>query len=123
VLQAQALRALSFGGPYGFTVRFAIKANPHPEVLRLFCLAMGLSVDASSEFEAEHALRAGIPASRIAINSQQLPRDIVELVKTKGVFFTATSIHQLEEYGKAMPSTSCGVRLNPGQGSGASNRV
>lgn len=123
VLRAQAKKALAFGGPFGLTVRYAIKANPHPEVLKLFCNEMGLAVDASSEFEAEHALRVGIPASRIAINSQQLPRDIVDLVKTKGVFFTATSLHQLEEFGRALPGSSCGVRLNPGKGSGASNRV
>jgi diaminopimelate decarboxylase len=122
-LRGQAAKALAFGGPFGLTVRYAIKANPHPEVLRLFCLEMGLAVDASSENEALHALSAGVPADRIAINSQQLPRDLVGLVKTKGVFFTATSLHQLEQYGKALPGTSCGVRLNPGKGSGASNRV
>ncbi len=122
VLRAQAARALAFGAPFGLTVRYAVKANPHREVLRLFH-DLGLAFDASSEYEAAHLLAAGIPASRVALNSQQLPRDLVHTVRTQGVFFTATSLHQLEEYGRALPGTSVGVRLNPGQGSGASNRV
>jgi diaminopimelate decarboxylase len=121
-LRAQAAKALSFGGPFGLTVRYAVKANPHREVLRVF-LDMGLSFDASSEFEATHLLAAGIPASRVALNSQQLPGNLTDVVQRQGVFFTATSLHQLEEYGRALPGTNVGVRLNPGKGSGASNRV
>lgn len=35
-----------------------------------------------------------------------------ELVE-KGVFFVATSLHQLEFFGKNFPGKSCGVRVNP----------
>ena len=121
VLRAQAEKALAFGSPFGLTVRFAMKANPHPEVLRLFS-SLGLSVDASSENEALHALACGVPADRLALNSQQLPRNLSHLLGS-GVFFTATSLHQLEQVGRAAPGARVGVRLNPGRGSGASNRV
>jgi diaminopimelate decarboxylase len=121
VLKEQAEKALAFGGPYGLTVRYAMKANPHPEILRQF-VDMGLHIDASSEYEAYNALEAGVPADKIALNSQQLPKDISNIVD-KGIFFTATSLHQLEQYGVAAPGTAIGVRLNPGDGSGASNRV
>jgi diaminopimelate decarboxylase len=33
--------------------------------------------------------------------------------------FNACSLHQLEEFGKMFPGHKCGVRLNPGSGSGA----
>ena len=84
---------------------------------------MGLHIDASSDNEALFALNNGISAEKIALNSQQLPKDIVDIVGKRGVFFTATSLHQLEQYGKSLPNTSLGVRLNPGDGSGATNRV
>ena len=40
-----------------------------------------------------------------------------------GVKFNACSLHQLEVYGKAMPNTELGVRINPGLGSGGTNRT
>lgn len=36
-----------------------------------------------------------------------------------GIEFNACSLHQLEEFGKLFPGRKCGVRLNPGSGSGA----
>lgn len=83
---------------------------------------MGLAIDASSEYEALDALAAGIPAHRIVLNSQQLPRDFASFLK-HGIFFTATSLHQLESYGRCAPNTDVALRLNPGDGSGASRRV
>jgi diaminopimelate decarboxylase len=120
-LKEQASQALSFGSPSTTTVRYAMKANPHPDILRLF-VDMGLLIDASSEYEVWNAIEAGIPAEKIALNSQQLPKDIAR-VHGAGIFFTATSLHQLEAWGKVAPGTEIGVRINPGDGSGASNRV
>ena len=118
-LRSQAAKALAFRSER-LTVRYAIKANPHPETLAVFD-KLGLHVDCSSENEVLHALKNGVAADRIALNSQQLPRDMSLL--EKGIFFTATSLHQLEQYGTCRPGTAVGVRLNPGFGSGASNRV
>lgn len=120
-LTKQAEKALAFMAPYGLTVRYAMKANPHKDVLGIFN-NLGIYVDASSEYEVLDALSAGIPGDRIALNSQQLPRSF-DLLTENSIFFTATSLHQLEEYGKNCPGTNIGVRLNPGDGSGASNRV
>lgn len=122
VLRSQAAKALGFRRR-NLICRYAMKANPHPETLRELD-AMGLHLDASSEYEVYHALRAGIAPQKIALNSQQLPRDLAAFVKENDrVFFTATSLHQLEEYGKIRPGSTLGIRLNPGFGSGASNRV
>jgi diaminopimelate decarboxylase len=65
---------------------------------------------------------AGISPDRIVLNSQQLPKDLKSFCN-QGFHFTATSLHQLKEYAKLFPNTECGVRLNPGDGSGMCQRV
>jgi len=84
--------------------------------------SMGLHVDCSSGYEAERALRAGVPADHIQITAQQLPHNLSELVE-QGVQFTACSLHQLEAYGNLFPNSEVCVRINSGLGSGHSNRT
>ena len=114
----RARTVLKVAAPYGLTVRYAMKANPHPEILQIL-RGQGIKIDASSGYEAEVALRAGFKGSDILLTSQQLPRNLKELIG-KGVQFNATSLRQLEEYGKLAPGTAVSVRLNPGIGSGHS---
>ena len=45
--------------PYGQTLRYAMKANPHPEVVKTL-YANGILVDASSGPEAELAMNYGV---------------------------------------------------------------
>src|SRR5687768_13813122 len=65
-LEDAAKQALAFPAPYGFTLRYAMKANPSRGVLDVF-RDLGLHVDASSDFEVERALRAGFPAASIQL--------------------------------------------------------
>lgn len=117
-LIAQAKIMLAVPASYGLTVRYAMKANPHPEILSTF-RERGLQIDASSGYEAALALESGFKGEEILLTSQQLAHNLEELIK-KGVQFNATSIRQLEEYGKRFPNTEVSVRLNPGIGSGHS---
>jgi len=121
VLRRQAGEALAFPAPYGLCVRFAIKACPNAAVLRLLS-SMGLSFDASSGFEVERLLMAGIPGSRISLSSQETPSNLRALVES-GVRYDACSLRQLEAYGKLFPGTALSIRINPGLGSGHSNRT
>lgn len=68
------------------------------------------------------ALAAGIPIEKIQISSQELGKHVRELIE-KGVFFVATSLYQLEFFGKNFPGKSCGIRVNPGVGSGAFAKI
>ncbi len=120
-LERAAREVLAFPNAFGLTARFAMKALPSAAVLRLFHAA-GLKFDASSGFEAERALRAGIPAGDIQITAQELPKNLKGLVE-KGVRFTACSLHQLRTYAKLFPGSTLTVRINPGKGSGHSNRT
>ena len=62
------------------------------------------------------ALKAGISASHIQLTGQEMPKDLKKIVDL-GVEFNATSLHQLESYGKLFPDTNASIRVNPGMGS------
>lgn len=120
-LEAAARRVLAFGGPYGFTLRYAMKANPSHGILEVF-RALGLHIDASSDWEVDRALRCGFNADQIQLTSQMPSKRLAEIID-KGVRFNATSMHQLELAGSAAQGARIAVRINPGLGSGSTNRT
>lgn len=118
--RARSLAAQPAG--YGMTVRYAVKANPHPDIITLMAQE-GLHFDASSSYEAEQLLAQGIPGSKISLSSQQPPHDLDALLGA-GVQFVATSLHQLELFAAAGPvNRRVGLRVNPGMGAGHNNRL
>jgi diaminopimelate decarboxylase len=120
-LEANARRALAFPAPFGFTLRYAMKANSSKGVLTLF-RELGLHIDASSDHEVERALRAGFAPGQIQLTSQMPSRRLAEHL-ARGVLFNACSLHQLEQFGRLAPGQEVSVRMNAGLGSGASNRT
>ncbi|MGH7264986.1 MAG: diaminopimelate decarboxylase [Candidatus Rokuibacteriota bacterium] len=120
-LEDAARWALAFPGPFGLTLRYAMKANPSRGLLVLF-RDLGLHVDASGDFEVERALRAGFRPGLIQLTAQVPSRTLAEHV-ARGVLFNACSLHQLELFGKTAPGREVSVRMNPGLGSGATNRT
>lgn len=117
-LVTEAETALNFPHLYGLTVRYAMKASPNAAILKLFN-SHGINFDASSGFE---VLRAGVKPSRISLSSQELPLNFQELISL-GIEFNACSLKQLEEFGKNNIGGSCGVRFNPGKGSGGTGKT
>lgn len=122
-LRNSAEAALAFPNAFGLTVRFAMKACPNAAVLRLFD-AMGLHIDASSGFEVERALRAGIQPQKISLSAQQMPGDAdFARFHKQGIKFNACSLNQLRRFGQLFPGGRCGVRFNPGLGSGGTGKT
>ncbi|MFA7195000.1 MAG: diaminopimelate decarboxylase [Candidatus Neomarinimicrobiota bacterium] len=121
VLRKSAQTALAFPNAYGLTVRYAIKANSTGAILSLFN-SMGIHFDASSSYEVHRLLLNGVHPSRIQLTAQELAPDLKELVE-RGILFNACSLHQLETYGKCRPGRDVSIRINPGIGSGHSNRT
>lgn len=119
--ETAADRVVNFPAPCRVVGRFAMKALPNAAVLQILD-AQGLHIDASSGFEADRALRAGIAASHIQITAQELPRDLKGLVQ-RGVLFNACSLHQLRQFGLLFPGAELSVRINPGAGGGHNNRT
>jgi diaminopimelate decarboxylase len=120
-LEKQADSVLNFPNAFGLTARYAMKALPNAAVIRILT-QRGLHIDASSAYEAERAMRAGVPANHIQLTAQQPPDNLKELVE-KGVIFNACSLNQLRAFGELFPGHSLSVRINPGAGSGHSNRT
>jgi diaminopimelate decarboxylase len=120
-LEAAARRALAFPAPFGFTLRYAMKANPSRGVLALF-RELGLHIDASSDHEVERARRVGFAPAAIQLTSQMPSPRLAEHLAL-GVLYNACSLHQLEAFGRIAPGREISVRMNPGLGSGATNRT
>jgi diaminopimelate decarboxylase len=120
-----AREALAAPNAFGLFVRYAMKANPHRAVLRLFD-GLGIGIDASSYYEVRRALSAGIAPGKILLSSQELqtPARLKELHEL-GVQVNCSSLAQLQLFaglfaGRAYPLT---VRINPGLGSGHNQRT
>jgi diaminopimelate decarboxylase len=75
-----------------------MKANSNGSILKIL-KNQGLKIDASSEYEVYRALHAGFKGEDIQISGQELSENLDALLAT-GVFFVATSLHQLEAFGK-----------------------
>jgi diaminopimelate decarboxylase len=118
--RASFLAALAF--PFGLTVRYAMKANPYPEIIRLFH-ETGLHFDASSEYEAQLLLGLGIPGGHISLSSQQPARELLALL-TSGVRYVATSLRQLRDFlVVADQQHELALRVNAGVGAGGNRRT
>lgn len=120
-LEARAAEVLAFPNAFGLTARYAVKACPNASVLRLFD-SLGLHFDISSGYEAARVLHAGIAPEKLSVSSQELPHNLTDLIEA-GVLFNATSLQQLRSYGELFPNTALGLRINPGLGSGGTNRT
>lgn len=117
--RAEVLLAITKG--MDSVVRYAVKANPHPEIVHLFD-RVGLHFDASSEFEAAKLIRQGIDPGKISLSSQQPPHDMGKALHS-GVHFVATSLHQLDLVRESGWQGNLAVRINPGVGSGHTKRT
>ena len=120
-LEAQAQAVLNFPNAFGLTARYAMKALPNSTVIRILT-QKGLHIDASSGYEAERAMRAGVPGPHIMLTAQQIPNNLKHLIE-QSVIFNACSLNQLQTFGDLFPGRSLSVRINPGMGSGHSKRT
>jgi len=120
-LRRAAEEVLHFPHAFGFRARYAMKANSNAYILRLFN-DLGIHFDASSGYEAERALLAGIDGKKIQITAQEYPANLKDLIQ-QGVLFNASSCRQLERYGRDFPGSAVSIRINPGIGSGHNNRT
>lgn len=120
-LEQQAHLVLNFPNAFGLTARYAMKACSTGAVLKVLTDA-GLHIDASSGYEVERALRAGISPDLIQLTAQQIPDNLKALVEA-GIIFNACSIAQIRAFGTLFPGCQLSIRINPGLGSGHNNRT
>ncbi len=110
--------------PIPFTLRYALKANPHSFFLKLFHKKK-VHFDASSLFEVKRLIQVGVPAEKIMLTSQEFSDDLENYYASlkKKFFFNATSLSQLTRFGKSFPEEGLSIRINPGTGSGLAGRT
>lgn len=121
LLEEQANQALAFPNAYGLLVRYAMKASPNANILRIF-RNKGIAIDASSGHEVQRAVRAGIKPQHILLTSQIVPNNLTGLID-QGMNYNACSLLQLHNYGERFRGTNVSVRINQGRGSGGTNRT
>ena len=121
ILREQARKVVSFPNHFWLTARYAMKTNSNRNIIKILSNEW-LHIDASSEFEVLRALSIWIPGEHIQLTGQEMPKDLKKYVEL-GIEFNATSLHQLEAYGKLFPKSKASIRVNPGMGSWGTNRT
>ncbi|MSQ25945.1 MAG: type III PLP-dependent enzyme [Dehalococcoidia bacterium] len=102
----------------GTRIFYAIKANPHPEILkRLFALGCGFEVSSVGELRMLQAL--GIPGDRIISSNPVKTEEFVREAAAHGVgHFAFDSAAEVEKLARHAPGTAVSVRLTvPNEGS------
>ncbi len=109
---------------YGFTPRYAVKANTNHSLIH-FMQQHGIAFDASSHWEVERLLHYGVPAKQILLTAQEATPAAKRLL-SRGVVLNATSLKQLQLYAAAstaLQHKQLSIRVNPGTSSSAAYKT
>jgi len=105
-------------------VRFALKANPLPEILEVL-RALGapgtpesIGIDACSPGEVERAIECGWEPEEISFTGTNVSERDLDVLLARNVHANLDAISQIERYGRRAPGAAIGVRIDPGIGAG-----
>jgi bifunctional diaminopimelate decarboxylase / aspartate kinase len=120
VKAARAVKGVQSAG----RVLYAMKANPHPEVLRLFH-EQGLDFDCVSRGEIEHLIHTvpGIDRSRILYTPNFISHDEYAWAFAQQVQVTLDSVFAIEHWPKLFAGKDLFVRIDGGVGRGHHRHV
>ncbi len=105
-------------------VFYALKANPHPEILRL-ATAAGLALECVSQGEVEHVLRLQpeLARDRILFTPNFAARAEYEFAVAGGIRLTLDNLHPLEHWPELFRGRDIIVRIDTGYGRGHHEHV
>jgi len=110
-------------------IAYAMKANPHPGILKLL-LQAGAYIDAVSPAEVEAALKAGFPEEKIMFTGTSISQeDFEQVLRHPGVTVNIDAYEQIEILEAACrrlrikKPVQVSVRWNPGLGRGFSSKT
>ena len=121
---ARALQAALARTGLPYRLRFALKANPLPEVLAIFRdlgapgTTDSVGIDACSPGEVERALACGWRADEISYTGTNVSERDLDVLLAHGIHVNLDAISQIERYGRRAPGGTIGVRIDPGAGAG-----
>lgn len=96
-------------------VRFALKANPQPQILEVL-RELGVGIDASSPAEVEWALAHGFGIDQVSYTGTNVSERDLDTLVPLGVHMNLDLLSQLRRYGSRAPGTAAGIRVNPRAG-------
>ena len=112
-----------------FRVRFALKANPLPEILEVF-RGLGdpgtpgsVGIDACSPGEVERAIECGWRPDEISFTGTNVSERDLDVLLPRGIHLNLDAISQIERYGRRAPGTALGIRIDPGVGAGYNDHL
>jgi diaminopimelate decarboxylase len=107
-----------------FRLRFALKANPLPEVLEVF-RGLGtagspesVGIDACSPGEVLRALECGWLADEISYTGTNVSERDLDVLLEHGIHLNLDAISQIRRVGRRAPGRAIGLRIDPGAGAG-----
>ena len=107
-----------------FRLRFALKANPLPEVLEVF-RGLGtpgspdsVGIDACSPGEVLRALECGWRADEISYTGTNVSERDLDVLLEHDIHVNLDAISQIHRYGRRAPGRAIGLRIDPGVGAG-----
>ncbi len=116
-LLGETLEALNQNKPESYHVHYALKANAHPQILKMV-LEAGLGADCVSGNEVQRALDTGFDPSKIVFAGVGKSDKEILLALNAGIFcFNAESIPELEVLnelaGRSGKKAAVALRINP----------
>ena len=103
-------------------VRYACKALTLQAILKII-KEEGLWIDASSLNEAKRAVMAGFEPHQIGYTGESASVPVFSELLEMKIPMNCSSLDQMRLLGQLAPGTSLSVRINPGEGHGANNKV
>ncbi|TVQ93221.1 MAG: bifunctional aspartate kinase/diaminopimelate decarboxylase [Deltaproteobacteria bacterium] len=105
-------------------VLFAMKANPHPEVLRRLT-ALGVGLECVSPGEIERAFHAcpDLSPDRVLFTPNFAPREEYEAAFAQGVLVTLDNVEPLQLWPEVFAGRAIQIRVDPGHARGHHEHV
>jgi diaminopimelate decarboxylase len=121
---ARAMQAAFAATGVPFRLRFALKANPMPEVLSVF-RGLGapgtpesVGIDACSPGEVLRAIECGWRPDEISYTGTNVSERDLDVLLEHGIHLNLDAISQIERYGRRAPGSVIGIRIDPATGAG-----
>ncbi len=112
-----------------YRLRFAMKANPYPEILEIF-RGLGrpgtpdsVGIDACSPGEVQRAIDCGWRPAEISYTGTNVSERDLDVLLATGVHVNLDAISQIERFGRRAPGSTVGVRIDPGAGAGYNDHL
>jgi diaminopimelate decarboxylase len=112
-----------------FRLRFALKADPFPEILGMF-RGLGapgtpesVGIDACSPGEVLRALECGWRADEISYTGTNISERDLDVILEHGIHCNLDAISQISRYGRRAPGSTIGIRIDPATGAGYNEQL